>query len=326
MTIGNKSRALIETVVITGVVIAIGLLVSRQAALKYLFGIVWSLSLLYYIKRYDLVNGLLVMIFSSAVVITLQGNLEVLLFLAQFIPVVILTAFIIKKQFSLGRGILYVLVICILINGILMLTTVNKTKADIYAWQSRMHINVKSYMKIFDQQNYDKLGIDRNQMEEALILDNKMIQQAVQLLPGILTLNYLFSSMTILILALWLYKGKKTVIPAFSTWHAPWYFIWLSIFGFGSIALGNFVDSHLLIILGLNVTFVIFPFLLAMGISVIVYFLKKWQPTTFTKVFLFFFILLSLQIVLMLIMLIGIFDPYFDFRKLNSTGEKHLGG
>lgn len=326
MTVGNKGRALIETIVVTGLVTTIGFLVPKQVAFKYILGIVWSLSLLYQIKRHDIINGLLIMIFSSAMVITLQGNLEYLLFLAQFIPVVILSALIIRRGFSLGKGILCIIIACITINGSLILTTINKTTADIDALQNKMQINVQSYMKVFDKQNYEEMGISQDQIKAALIIDNKIIQQAVQLLPGVLTLNYLFSSLIIFIIAYWFFKGKKAKMPAFSTWHAPWYFIWLSIMGFGLIAIGNYIDFHFLIVSGYNVTIVIFPFILTMGISVIIYYFKKWHPTTFTKVVIFFLVLLSPQIVLVLLMLIGIFDPYFDFRRLNSTSENHLGG
>lgn len=305
MTKGNKGQAIIETVAVAGLITVIGLLVSRQVALKYILGIVWSLSLLHQIRRYDLINGLLVIIFSSAVVITLQGNLEYLLFLAQFIPVVLLATLIIRRGFTLGKGILCVFITSIIINSSLILTTLNKTNANIDALQSKLQFYVHSYMKVFDI---------------------KIIKQIVQLLPGVLTLNYVVAALTIYIIAYWFYKGKKASIPAFSTWYAPWYFIWLSILSFGMVALGNYVDSHFLIVAGCNLTLVIFPFLLVMGISVTVYYLKKWHPTTFTKVVIFFLALLSPQIVILLIMLIGIFDPYFDFRRLNSTSENQLGG
>ena len=110
--------------------------------------------------------------------------------------------------------------------------------------------------------------------------------------------------------------GGASPFGDLSKWRVPEYFVWGVIAG--GIALFAGVDS--LVSLAVNLLLVLFVAYFFQGMAIVSYFFNRKELSGFLKgiVYAFIFVMWYLAIV---VAVIGLFDLWFDFRKLDSPKE-----
>lgn len=102
-------------------------------------------------------------------------------------------------------------------------------------------------------------------------------------------------------------------------WRLPDAFIWVFIVASFFIFLGKAFDIGAIFRAGLNFMILVVTTYLLQGLVLVNFFLNKWKWPLILRVFLYI-ILLFQPIFLMLIAMLGIFDVWFNFRRLEVKG------
>lgn len=159
------------------------------------------------------------------------------------------------------------------------------------------------------------------------IKDNrgKMLDYAVYLAP-----SFLFGFI-LLILLVNLALGKKFLTPLipqireirFSYWSCPFFGVWLVI-GSISLALANAYLAHWqpLLFAALNLLLILSLVYYLQGLCILAFFLDRWGVRPFAKALIYLSILLFFQPFGFVLVGVGFFDSWFDFRKLTPPDPK----
>ena len=161
--------------------------------------------------------------------------------------------------------------------------------------------------------------------EEKLTLLREMLgwfrQMVVQIFPALLvvivtilvTFNYFLARYFLKKMG----KGLPPVRPL-THWKIPDGFIWIFILASFCVWIGKTVSPGPLYRLGLNFIFLMLTAYLGQGFILTRFFLKKWQWPLVLQIVLYLIFLFQ-PVVLLMIMLWGIFEVWFDFRKLGGA-------
>ncbi|MDN5363275.1 MAG: hypothetical protein PWQ91_336 [Eubacteriales bacterium] len=112
--------------------------------------------------------------------------------------------------------------------------------------------------------------------------------------------------------------------PAFSSWRLSWPFLWLFIAGIILELAGSYFSLFTVQTLGRNLLVVAVPLFIAAGGAVLAGLWQQGRLGRGMKVFLVLIGVLLPQGLLILLLLLGLFDPYVDFRRRRSGGT--IGG
>lgn len=168
---------------------------------------------------------------------------------------------------------------------------------------------------------YRTIGIKE---EELKILEKnarQMFSVAMQALPAIIGLalfvvgavNY-FVTRTILVKI----GYPVEAMPGFSRWRIPWYWGWGYLLGSIGIVIGGWQGLPVISRIGVNL-FAVFSYaFLVQGLSVGWFFADKYKVSPFLRYLFAAFLLLN-QFLMQLVVWVGLFDAWFDFRKLGTT-------
>jgi hypothetical protein len=113
----------------------------------------------------------------------------------------------------------------------------------------------------------------------------------------------------------WIVHSGEGRIP-FSHWRLPWYAVWGSIAALGCYLLGDEFSWIVLRGLGLNLLVVYTAVTLVIGISVYFYFLQSPKVPRLIKWIMILGNIFYFMISLISIILLGLFDLVFNFRRL----------
>jgi len=142
----------------------------------------------------------------------------------------------------------------------------------------------------------------------------------VRMLPALLIILNIFISWACILLVKPVLKGKGLFYPDFGQlkhWKAPDFLVWCVI---ASCLLLLWPDKTIKII-GLNAIFILMTIFFFEGIAIVAYYFEKKAVPRTVRFFLYTLIALQ-QIVLIIVIGLGFFDVWFDFRKLGAHNEK----
>ena len=159
---------------------------------------------------------------------------------------------------------------------------------------------------------YRRLGLSN---EDAA----KLVESLLGVFPGLMILGTLLAAWANFMVCLRLLRKRHGPPPGLADlkrWRAPEWLVWFVIVcGFGLfLPLGDLkiVGVNGLLVLGLIYFF--------QGISVVAYWLDRKAAPTFMRVILYSIIALQ-QYLALLVAAVGLFDLWFDFRRLKRAGE-----
>ncbi len=140
------------------------------------------------------------------------------------------------------------------------------------------------------------------------------------IVPALIIITILFISWTCLLIAKPILKAKNLFYPDFGElklWKVPEYLIWAVIACFVLL----FWPEKTINLIGLNSIFILMAIFFFGGIAIIAFFFEKKAIPRGVRFFLYSLIFLQ-QIVLLIVIGLGFFDIWFDFRKLEVHNKK----
>lgn len=144
----------------------------------------------------------------------------------------------------------------------------------------------------------------------------------VRLLPGFSLMSLLFIGwvqlLLVRILALrWpIAPGNAAIVAPLNQWRAPDLLIWVLI-GCGAMMM---VPHAVVRLIGINVLLPVLIIYMFQGIGIISYFLEKKHAPRWLRVCIYIAVFFQ-QIAMVIVMLLGIFDLWIDFRKTASKQD-----
>jgi len=163
---------------------------------------------------------------------------------------------------------------------------------------------------------YQDMGMPR---ENALELETygKIFIDTVY--PSMMVIGIGFAVWLNVVLAKPFFRMGNLKYPDFiplDRWQTPERMIWgVIVSGFAL-----FLDSEIIKSFAANILIVLMVIYLFHGLSIILFFLKKYRLPTWIRVGVYFLIVVQ-QFFLLLLALAGIFDQWIDFRKLQKESE-----
>ncbi|MBF0225461.1 MAG: YybS family protein [Desulfobacterales bacterium] len=163
---------------------------------------------------------------------------------------------------------------------------------------------------------YEKMDMPQETIHEIKTSLETIKYKFVRILPGIILAFIIFTSWINILLSRTLLKKNNLLFPNFgqlNRWMAPEQLIWGIIICGGLLLLPN----EALDFVCLNGIIILSTIYFFQGIAIVSFYFEKKEFPAPLKALLYCLILLQ-QILLLVVIGLGIFDIWFDFRKLNS--------
>ncbi len=152
-----------------------------------------------------------------------------------------------------------------------------------------------------------------------------VIYYAVRLLPSFLICTGIFIVWLNMVVAKRIFAKEglfASMIPMVE-WQAPFIFVWVLI-AFVGLMLLDVYGLHwgAFKILALNALMVFGMVYFFQGLGILAYYGERWAVSPLIRLLFYFLFLVFIQPLSMLLMAVGFFDSWFDFRKLAVNGPR----
>lgn len=167
---------------------------------------------------------------------------------------------------------------------------------------------------------YRDMGVPEENIQTLIESMDRIQYILIRLIPGLLLAGELLVCWTSLLLSRPLLISRNLYYPAFgalNTWRAPEVMVWGAI-GSGVLLLLPSVGVKLIGANGLMVAFTLYFF---QGIGIVAFFFEKKQLPKGMRFFLYGLIALQ-QILLFIVIGLGFFDIWINFRKLDIASKQ----
>ncbi|MBZ4687751.1 MAG: rane protein-like protein [Clostridiales bacterium] len=147
-------------------------------------------------------------------------------------------------------------------------------------------------------------------------------QTMVNLTPAALTTYGMLIAFIGLLIAIRVLKRNgfwAPDVPEFSRWKLPWQMAWPAIIALAALLLGDYLANRFFLVIGQNLVYVLIPVYVVTGFAAMVFFYNKLKTSVFMKMVFLAIIVFNFPLFLMLLLLLGVFDPLINFRKLKQT-------
>jgi len=161
---------------------------------------------------------------------------------------------------------------------------------------------------------YESMGVSAENIQMISESLNNIQYVLVRIIPAIVVTSTFFVSWSCLLIAKPMLKSKELFYPAFGSlnlWKAPESLVW-GIIGSGFMLI---LPYKPLKIIGLNILLVLMTIYFFQGIAIVSFYFEKKQFSRMLRFVLYSLIALQ-QIVLLVVIGLGIFDMWLNFRKL----------
>jgi len=136
----------------------------------------------------------------------------------------------------------------------------------------------------------------------------------IRIIPALAIASTLFIIWTSLMLAKPLLKAKKLFYPDFgllNLWKAPEYLVWVAI-PCGILLL---IPDKAVRLMGINGILILMTIYFFQGMAIVSFYFEKKQFPRLLRFFLYSLIAIQ-QVILLIVVILGFFDIWFNFRKL----------
>lgn len=161
---------------------------------------------------------------------------------------------------------------------------------------------------------YENMGVSAENIQMISASLNNIQYVLVRIIPAIVVTSTFFVSWSCLLIAKPMLKSRKLFYPAFGSlnlWKAPESLVW-GVIGSGVMLI---LPYKTLKIIGLNILLVLMTIYFFQGIAIVSFYFEKKQFSRMLRFVLYSLIALQ-QIVLLVVIGLGIFDMWLNFRKL----------
>ncbi|NLI92901.1 MAG: DUF2232 domain-containing protein [Peptococcaceae bacterium] len=186
-----------------------------------------------------------------------------------------------------------------------------------------LEVAIREVLDFYQQQGFlsslEKQGMSPAEFEGVLRLAVPIYYKLLPAIAGII-------GMLEFGIAYWTYSYSLKRVQRntpFYLWQLPWYAVWVAIIGLAAYLGGGYLGKSIIEIAGLNIMAMTAPVSMIMGFSCVSYFLKHPKMPRVFAIALIFAVAFFPFIVLAGLVMTGLFDLVFNFRKIP---EKIEGG
>jgi uncharacterized protein YybS (DUF2232 family) len=303
------------------VLVLVALTVTLFAAAGYVpvFGIIVSLlaptPLILVALRYGLRTGLLALGLSTLSLALLLGGLQSTIFLAEYGVMALTMAEAIRRRWSVEKTLLVATAVPLVATGLVMAGLFASADVNLSAMRQHFERELSQTLPQYLAEEGGAVDGDlRTYIQEALTI-------VVRLLPALFIISTAAGALVNygVVRVLWRRMGDRALFPelALSQWKAPEFCVWVLI----ASGLCAFMPLPNLRLVGLNVLLLVSLAYLIQGLCIMVFYLHKASiPPLFRSIAYLFLVIQPL--LLLGVAAFGLFDLWFDFRRLSNKREE----
>jgi len=274
------------------------------------------LPVLFYRSKLGRANGAIIPAVTVIIMVSVIGRISVdVLVFSELMLLGFLLSELFEFNLSLEKTVLYA---C----GVVLLTAV----VCLFFYSGIASMGMSELISAYVAKNleltltlYQNMGVSEENIRMVSDSIEHIQYVLVRIIPAFSVISTLFVSWTTLLFARPILRSRGLFYPAFgplNQWKAPDYLVWGAI-GCGLILL---VAAGGVKIIGLNGLLILMIVFFFQGIAVTSFFFEKKKFPRMLRVFLYTLIGFQ-QIVLLIVIGLGFFDIWLNFRKLNTENE-----
>jgi uncharacterized protein YybS (DUF2232 family) len=313
---GLTVNALTEGALMAALAALLGILGIYIPALALLTGLVWAIPIILLIMRHNLKVGIMGLVVSGFLISILAGPVQGFLLIINLGGMALAYGYCFKNQVSPLKTLFIGTVIAAVSTALVIILSAFAAGLPIAEWHAQFKQAINEAFKVYQEGMLEKIlpsGVTPEEYKQQLFrfIDTMLPGVFVSASMGIALVNYLIARRILIKL-----RYDIPEIPPFRHWHFPWYIVWGVILGLILLLAGNHYGNQVMGIIGKNILYIYYPLLLISGISVVVYFWKKTNLSGPVKAILLIGVIMFMHILFFVVLLLGLFDPLFDYRRM----------
>lgn len=320
----RQANSLAQGALLAAIAALLGLAALYLPVIGVAAGVLWVIPIIILILRYELNNGVMALTVALAIIGMVAGPVSALSLGLRGGLTALILGYAFKKSWSPGLTVLSGGVVTVVGTALLLLLT--------FAIMGGPLLDMGEMEGLIDEtmEMYRQLGLLDPLLEQGTTEEEirgqlmQMLGLVVALIPGAMFLSSLVSAGITYLLARLIIKRlgyDVKPIPSFRYWQVPWYTVWGLIVGLALFLAGDYGGYKPVRLIGQNIIYIYLPLLLINGLSVATYYYYKWPLSPFIKGIGLALMIINLPITVVFLMIVGAFDPLFNYRKL-SFGTK----
>ena len=311
---GDIPKDIVSGIAITCLILAISV---YMPIIGFFCSLFIPLPTLFYRSKLGRTSGVFIPIITIIVMIAVFGgiSIDILFFVALLFLGFVLSEFI-ERDLSIEKTMLYTCgsVIFIGIVGLLFYSKLSN-KACYAIIAEYVSKNLKLSLEI-----YENIGVSQESIHMISNSLKNIEYFLIRIIPALIVASTFFVSWTNLLVAKPIFKNRGIFYPSFGSlklWKAPEFLVW-GIIGCGLLLL---LPEKTFKFLGLNGLLILLTIYFFQGIAIVSFYFEKKRFPRMLRVFLYSLIALQ-QVVLIVIIGLGLFDMWINFRKLEHSPNK----
>jgi len=283
---------------------------------KFLVDFIWGIPLIILVKRYDLRTGLLALVTTFLITLVLAEPVISFLLFIELAPLAIVYAILFKNTDSPGVTLTAGAVVSVVSDILVILGYFYLAGEKLIPTEQVLRTQIDQFMDF-----YVKMGMD---IKQARLFAETALKMTVILIPSTIAVTSVVRAFLTYIVAAGVLRRLNypvSGLPPFSEWRLPWYSVWLMISGLALSLLGDQYGLTSLAYTGKNMVFIVIPLYFIIGLSVVTYIFKTWKIPRWIKILIIVVLAVNFSGSIVLLTLIGVFDPLVSFRKWRKPKE-----
>ena len=309
----NISKDIVSGIAITSLIFVVSI---YMPIIGFFCAMFTPLPTLFYRSKLGRKNGAIVPILTIILMVAILGNISIdILFFIELLLLGFVLSELIERDLSVEQTMVYASgsVIIAGIFGLLLYS--NISEIGLYAFISEyVAKNLKLSLAL-----YESMGVSQ---ESIHMISNSMenIQYVlVRIIPALVVASTFFISWASLLLAKPILVSRNLFYPDFGSlnlWKAPEFLVW-GIIGCGLLVL---FPNKAIKIVGLNGILILLTTYFFQGIAIVSFYFEKKRFPRMLRIVLYSLIALQ-QIMLLVVIGLGFFDMWLNFRKLEFNKD-----
>ncbi|MDN5348401.1 MAG: hypothetical protein PWP65_1966 [Clostridia bacterium] len=287
--------------------------------LRFFTHMVWTVPLVVAVVRLDLRTGVMATVVAGALVAFFAGPVPAFLLFLQFAALGLTYGYLFKIKAAPGRILLYGTFVALLSMAVTLALSFWLVGLPLAGLGQELDAALENTMELYRRAGFLKAleaqGVTAEQLRQTLAA---YIYWIKMLLPGILGAASLLNALANFLVAqavlvrLKLHSGN---LPPFRYWQLPWYFIWGFIAGLALWLAGDVAQQRWAVVAGLNILYLYLPLLAGNGLAAatFLYHRLNWPPLS--KALIILALATSLPAAAILLLALGLFDPFLGYRR-----------
>lgn len=307
----NISKDIVIGIAVTSLIFLISVIIPIIGFFSALF---IPLPTLFYRSKLGRKSGAVIPIIATIIMVLLLGGISIdILFFFELLLLGFVLSELLELELSIEKTMIYACGAVVVTGMVCLLFYSNIANKGIYALVSEyVDENLKLTLSL-----YDNMGIKQENIQMISNSLESIKYVLIRIIPAIVVASTLFVSWTNLLLAKPLFKHQNLFYPDFGSlklWKAPELLVW-GIISFGLLLLFPYKPVK---VLGLNGLLILITVYFFQGIAIVSFYFEKKNLPRLLRFFLYSLIAVQ-QIVLLVVIGIGFFDMWLNFRKLESN-------